>query len=299
MEKKFSGVKLNGFLMLFLFFVALGGNVYLFTLGGALMITLGVFLAISLIIFLIGLTMINPNDMRIMLFFGKYKGTLSDNGFCWVNPFYEKIKLTSRASNIDIQPIKVNDKCGNPVMIGLVLVWRIQNAYKATFEIDSYEPNSLPTKMKDYLQKFVSIQSESALRNIASKYSYDNNETHDQVTLRSGGDEIAQRLEEELNERLGIAGIEVLEARISYLAYAPEIAAIMLRRQQASAIIAAREKIVEGAVSMVKMALEQLSKDNIVELDNEKKAAMVSNLLVVLCSEGQTHPVINAGTLHQ
>lgn len=305
MEKSFSGFRLNGFLMLFVIFALLGGCVYLFTLGAILFnIIAGAIIVLS-VICAIGFMMIEPNDMRVMVFFGKYRGTLRDNGFFWVNPFYNKIKLTQRARNLDVEPIKVNDKRGNPVMIGLVLVWKIQDSYKSIFDIDSSDsttPNANGVNLKARMasfQKFVSIQSDSALRNIASEYSYDNNESGDEVTLRSGGDEITARLESELNLRLGIAGIEVMEARINYLAYAPEIAAVMLRRQQASAIISAREKIVEGAVSMVKMALDRLADDGIVELDEDKKAAMVSNLLVVLCSDGQAQPVINTGTLHQ
>lgn len=305
MEKNFSGIKLNGFFILFLILLIAGVCIYLLTQGDISTISkvsmsfIGIFIFIALF----GFMMIEPNDMRVMVFFGKYKGTIRDNGFFWVNPFFNKIKLTQRARNLDVEPIKVNDKRGNPVMIGLVLVWKIQNSYKAIFDIDSSDsvtPNgvNLKSRMESY-QKFVSIQSDSALRNIASEYSYDNNESADEITLRSGGEQITSRLESELNQRLGIAGIEVMEARINYLAYAPEIAAIMLRRQQASAIISAREKIVEGAVSMVKMALHKLSEDHIVDLDEDKKSAMVSNLLVVLCSDGQAQPVINTGTLHQ
>ena len=302
MEKKFNGLKLNGFLMLFIFFILLAGTVWLFLQATIATVLTGVLSVFLLILFLIGFIMIQPNDMRVLMFFGKYIGTLSDNGFFWINPFYGKTKLTYRARNLDIPPIKVNDKCGNPVMIGFVLVWKIKDSYKAMFDIDSsasQNPTTAAVNHMDSFQKFVSIQSDSALRNIATKYSYDNNEVEGEVTLRSGGDEITNRLEDELNTRLSIAGIEVIEARISYLAYAPEIAAIMLRRQQATAIISAREKIVEGAVSMVKMALDKLSEDNIVDLDEEKKAAMVSNLLVILCSDGDAKPVINTGTLHQ
>ena len=302
MEKKFNGLKLNGFLMLFIFFGLLCVTAWLFMQATVFTILSGIFSIFLLILCLIGLVMIHPNDMRVLTFFGKYVGTFSENGFFWINPFYAKTKLTYRARNLDIPPIKVNDKSGNPVMIGFVLVWKIKNSYKAMFDIDSSAgQNSAVATINhmDSFEKFVSIQSDSALRNIATKYSYDNNEGEGEVTLRSGGEEITNRLEEELNTRLSIAGFEVLEARISYLAYAPEIAAIMLRRQQATAIISAREKIVEGAVSMVKMALDKLSEDNIVELDEEKKAAMVSNLLVVLCSDGDAKPVINTGTLYQ
>lgn len=272
-----------------------------------------------LILFLLslfGFFMIEPNEARVMLFFGVYRGTLNQNGFWWVNPFYVKKKITYRARNLDVEPIKVNDKAGNPVMIGLVLVWKVKDTYKAMFEIDSQETagtktiqtkqgavavqqrETLATRMAAY-QNFVAIQSDAALRNLAGEYAYDNNETSDEITLRSGGEEINSRLEVELNNRLAIAGIEVVEARINYLAYAPEIAAVMLRRQQAAAIISAREKIVEGAVTMVRMALDKLADEKIVDLDEDKKAAMVSNLLVVLCADEQAKPVVNTGTLHQ
>lgn len=241
-----------------------------------------------------------PNEVRVMIFFGKYKGTMKENGFFWANPFYLKKRLVIRARNLDVEPIKVNDKKGNPVMIGLILVWRIKDTYKVMFDIDNKADaqSKMNERMNSY-QQFVAIQSDAALRNIAGLYAYDNNEIDDDITLRSGGEEVNDILEMELNKRLDIAGIEIVEARINYLAYAPEIAAVMLRRQQASAIISAREKIVEGAVGMVKMALDKLSEEKIVELDDDKKAAMVSNLLVVLCSDEQAQPIVNAGTLHQ
>lgn len=222
-----------------------------------------------------------------MVLFGKYKGTLTENGFFWVNPFLDKRKATLRARNLDIEPIKVNDKMGNPIMIGAVLVWKIKDTYKVMFDIASGPID------------FVQIQSDAALRQVASMYAYDNNDKDkDATTLRSDGDEVSQRLEDELNRRISIAGIEVIEARINYLAYAAEIASVMLRRQQADAIIAAREKIVEGAVSMVQLALDKLQKEEIVELDEEKKAAMVSNLLVVLCADEAAQPIVNTGTLY-
>jgi uncharacterized protein YuzE len=236
-----------------------------------------------------------------MLFFGKYKGTMKSNGFFWANPFYLKKKLIIRARNLDVEPIKVNDKTGNPIMIGLVLVWKIKDTYKVMFDIDNKTMSSassvsiggdLNQRMNTY-QNFVAIQSDAALRNIAGKYAYDNNDNNEELTLRSGGEEINDKLEVELNTRLDIAGIEIVEARINYLAYAPEIAAVMLRRQQASAIIAAREKIVEGAVSMVEMALDKLEKEKVVKLDEDKKASMVSNLLVVLCADEQATPIVN------
>ena len=239
-----------------------------------------------------------------------------ETGFYWVNPFYEKKKLSLRARNLDVEPIKVNDKVGNPILIGLVLVWKLKDTYKAMFEIDSQTMaaasvpagngkevsinagNTVAGRMNAF-ENFVRVQSDAALRQVAGQYAYDDNEGEaGELTLRSGGEEINEQLEQKLNERLVMAGLEVVEARINYLAYAPEIAAVMLRRQQASAIIGAREKIVEGAVSMVHMALEKLEKDNIVELDEEKKAAMVSNLLVVLCADESAQPVLNTGTLN-
>lgn len=297
-EIKFKGKKVNGFLIIFFQVIAVALIIYLISLTNIFTLVAAIILGFLWFLAFPGYTMIEPNDMRVMVFFGKYRGTMRDNGFFWVNPFYSKIRLTARARNLDVEPIKVNDKAGNPVMIGLVLVWKIKDSYKAVFEIDSSSGSgatggvSLTARMAAF-QQFVSIQSDSALRNIASEYAYDNNETHEDITLRSGGEAITERLEQELNNRLKIAGIEVMEARINYLAYAPEIAAVMLRRQQATAIISAREKIVEGAVSMVKLALDKLEAENIVELDNERKGAMVSNLLVVLCSDEQAQPVVN------
>ena len=255
---------------------------------------------------------LEPNEARVMVFFGKYKGTFKETGFFWVNPFMNKKKLSLRARNLDVEPIKVNDKIGNPVLIGLVLVWKVKDTYKAMFEIDSQTMADTSTanskevtvgstvgSRMNAFENFVRIQSDAALRQVAGQYAYDNNESEaDELTLRSGGEEINDQLEQKLNERLAMAGIEILEARINYLAYAPEIAAVMLRRQQATAIISAREKIGEGAVSMVKMALDKLSDEEIVELDEERKAAMVSNLLVVLCADEAAQPVVNTGTLH-
>jgi len=255
------------------------------------------------IMHLVGFMVVQPNESRVLTFFGKYSGTVKENGFFWVNPFYSKEKLSLRAKNMDVEPIKVNDKNGNPIMIGLVLVWKISDTYKACFEVDSevrstITPNSM-TSVKSF-DSFVRVQSDAALRKVAGMYAYDNMERDDhEVTLRSGGEEINDRLEQELRKHLEIAGIEVVEARINYLAYAAEIASVMLRRQQADAIISAREKIVEGAVSMVDLALKKLSADKIVELDEERKAAMVSNLLVVLCADESASPVINTGTLYQ
>jgi regulator of protease activity HflC (stomatin/prohibitin superfamily) len=235
----------------------------------------------------IGLQIVNPNDSCVMVLFGKYTGTLKQNGFYWVNPFLVRKKISLRARNLNSEPIKVNDKIGNPIMIGIVLVWRVEDTYKAAFGVD------------DYI-RFVDIQSEAAIRKLAGAYPYDNfDDEQQEISLRAGGEEVNDQLELELSERLSIAGIQVIEARIAYLAYASEIAGAMLRRQQASAIVAARQQIVTGAVSMVEMALEQLSAKAIIDLDEERKAAMVSNLMVVLCADKDVSPVVNAGTLHQ
>lgn len=302
-EKDFKGLRLSGFFMILIQIIIIAAMIfvgYRFESNEGLVIALEMVLFTILIFSLIGFVMIEPNEARVMIFFGKYKGTLKQNGFFWVNPFFVKKKLVIRARNLDIEPIKVNDKKGNPIMIGLILVWRIKDTYKVMFDIDNKTDaqSKMNERMNSY-QQFVAIQSDAALRNIAGQFAYDNNEIDDDITLRSGGEEVNDRLEMELNKRLFLAGIEVVEARINYLAYAPEIAAVMLRRQQASAIIAAREKIVEGAVSMVKMALDKLSSQEIVELDDDKKAAMVSNLLVVLCADEQAKPVVNTGTLYQ
>lgn len=239
------------------------------------------------VVYMCGLFVVNPNESAVVTFFGKYVGTVVDNGFFFVNPFAEKKKVSLRARNLNGEPIKVNDLMGNPIMIGVVLVWRVKDTFKASFEVDDYS-------------RFVDIQSEAAIRNLAGAYPYDNLEDEDaNITLRNGGEEVNDLLENSLAERLAIAGIEVMEARISYLAYAPEIASAMLQRQQATAMVAARHKIVEGAVGMVQMALEQLSEKEIIELDEEKKAAMVSNLMVVLTSDRAATPVVNTGSLYQ
>ncbi|NCB85054.1 MAG: SPFH domain-containing protein [Bacteroidia bacterium] len=318
-ERKFSGIKLPGIPMIIFNLLLLIAIVLLFvwavssqTLSSG---AITFYAILSTVLFIIntifwgGFMQIEPNEARVMVFFGEYRGTVKDNGFFWVNPFYAKKKLTLRARNLDAEPIKVNDKTGNPIMIGMVVVWKVVDTYKASFEIDnaSMAPSipgtgsydNVNTKMKAY-ENFVQIQSDAALRFVAGMYPYDllYTESENQLTLRSGGEEMNEILEAQINERLKIAGIEVVEARINYIAYAPEIASVMLRRQQADAIIAAREKIVEGAVGMVKMALDKLSADGIIELDDEKKAAMVSNLLVVLCGESNAQPVINSGTLY-
>ncbi len=319
-EESFDGVKLPGIPMLIFNFLALIGMVLLIVWVVNAQISESLKVAVVLadiVLFIVntifwnGFMQIEPNEARVMLFFGKYEGTLKENGYFWVNPFYAKKKLTLRARNLDATPIKVNDKSGNPVMIGLVLVWRIADTYKASFDIDNSSENAvvkpqsgvvtdhLAQKMKSY-ENFVKVQSDAALRLVAGMYPYDiaDNLNGESLTLRAGGDEINGILEKQLTDRLSIAGIQVVEARINYLAYAPEIAAVMLRRQQADAIISAREKIVEGAVGMVKMALDKLSEEGVVTLDEDKKAAMVSNLLVVLCGDESAQPVLNTGTLY-
>ena len=236
-------------------------------------------------IMLPGFFIINPNSSRVMVFFGDYRGTVKKNGFFWANPFYSKKKVSLRAYNFDSERLKVNDKLGNPIMISVILVWQVENTFKAMFEVNDYE-------------HFVRVQSDAAVRKLGGSYAYDNFEDEGEITLRSGMNEVNHDLEEELRERLSMAGINVIEARIGYLAYAEEIASAMLQRQQATAIVAARQKIVEGAVGMVEMALDELNKKSIVELDEDKKAAMVSNLMVVLCSDRAVTPVVNTGTLN-
>ena len=316
-EFSFKGSVLNGFLMLFVNFavlvLAIVGIVYsIIQLDGSDGAQGGWLLGGSILLLIInifmwfGLLQLEPNEARVTTWFGKYDGTFSQTGFYWINPLYTTKKVSLRARNLDAEPIKVNDKTGNPVMIGLVLVWKLKDTYKALFEVDSQtmasNPNAIGSDTKglmNALENFVRVQSDAALRQVAGQYAYDDEDTKaGEPTLRSSADEINEQLEQKLDERLALAGIEVVEARINYLAYAPEIAAVMLRRQQASAIITAREKIVEGAVSMVKMALDKLSSEEIVELDDDKKAAMVSNLLVVLCGDESAQPVVNTGTLN-
>ena len=311
-EKDYKGFVMNGFLALLLNLLMIPTVVLLIkasvegdipaVLGGVTAAVLGIFWLIHLI----GFTTQEPNEARVMVFFGKYEGTCFRTGFFWVNPFLDKKKVSLRARNLNPEPIKVNDLTGNPIMIGVVLVWKLKDTYKALFEIDSQTMagatvgvTAVASRMRAF-ENFVRVQSDAALRQVAGRYAYDDTDTatDEQLTLRSSADEINLELVKQLNERLSMAGIEVVEARINYLAYAPEIAAIMLKRQQASAIITAREKIVDGAVSMVKLALDKLSSEEVVDLDEEKKAAMVSNLLVVLCADEPAQPVINSGTLN-
>jgi regulator of protease activity HflC (stomatin/prohibitin superfamily) len=278
-------VPANGYLMLFVFLILFIGCIALIPIYKSGWPLLGI---VASLILALGFLMVQPNGSRVLLLFGKYVGTVKQNGFYWVNPFYTKKKISLRASNFDSERLKVNDKLGNPIMISTILVWRVKNTYKAAFDVDNYE-------------NFVRVQTDAAVRKLASMYPYDNfaDEGLDEdITLRSSVNEVSNALEKEIDERLSIAGIEVLEARIGYLAYAQEIANAMLKRQQATAIVAARHKIVEGAVSMVEMAIDQLSKKNVVELDDERKAAMVSNLMVVLCGDKEVAPVLNTGTLN-
>jgi len=275
----------NGYFMLSLlvFFIAVSifnlvnSNLTLFLTG-----------IILIIIILPGFFLVNPNTSKVLLLFGKYIGTVKENGFFWANPLFTKKGISLRASNFDSERVKVNDKLGNPIMISTIAVWKVKDTYKAAFDVDNYE-------------NFVRVQSDAAVRKLASLYPYDNFEDDgktEEITLRASVNEVSEALEKELSERLDMAGIEVLEARIGYLSYAQEIASAMLKRQQATAIIAARHKIVEGAVSMVEMALDKLSKKNVVELDEERKDAMVSNLMVVLCSDKDVAPIVNTGTLN-
>ena len=316
-EFEFKGAVLNGFLMFFVNLAMFVASIILIIMAinnesdgvaiGFLELGFGFALLVASIICACGYMMLEPNVAKVTTWFGKYSGTFSRTGLYWINPFYGTKKVSLRARNLDAEPIKVNDKVGNPVMIGLVLVWKLKDTYKALFEVDSQTMATISQgqigtdvrSIMNALERFVRVQSDAALRQVAGQYAYDDEDNKtNELTLRDGGEEINDQLEQKLNERLALAGIEVVEARINYLAYAPEIAAVMLRRQQASAIITAREKIVEGAVSMVKMALDKLSNEDIVELDDDKKAAMVSNLLVVLCGDDSAQPVVNTGTLN-
>ncbi len=318
MENKnytYNGWKCNGIVALLLTLTLMGLSIWSIVEGGSRLdggtepfggwfLAAGIACILLSLISLGGFMLLEPNMARVMLFFGEYRGTFYETGYWWVNPFLTAKQISMRARNLNVDPIKVNDKTGNPIMIGLVLVWRIKqdDIYKAVFEIDAATADGTPvsaSKRMNILENFVSVQSDAALRQVAGCYAYDINDAKtEELTLRSNSEAINEQLERTLNERLELAGIEVMEARINYLAYAPEIAAVMLRRQQADAIISAREKIVEGAVSMVQMALKQLADEQIVELDEERKAAMVSNLLVVLCADEAATPVVNAGTLH-
>jgi len=296
-------LKNNGFINLFIGLLFLFAPLVLILFPFDWLIAEVIILSVVGIFWLCGLMTINPNQSKVLVFFGKYKGTIKENGFYWVNPLYTKKKVSLRIRNLESDVIKVNDEQGNPILISAVVVWKVVDTYKAVFDIETIEEYDAKSGMKkqkseESYQAFVKIQAEAALRKIAHSYPYDDIDNDSTViSLRSGGDEINQALVDELKDRLALVGIEIHEARISNLAYAPEIAAAMLQRQQAQAVIAARKKIVEGAVSMVDMALTQLSDKEIVELNDDKKASMVSNLLVVLCSDHATNPVIDTGNL--
>ena len=306
-EFTYKGVCINGFLALLLVLVIFAVSIYFFVLADkdASMAVWGVLLLAVFSLCMNGFIKQEPNEAKVLVFFGKYSGTFVKTGFFWVNPLLNKKGVSLRARNLNPEPIKVNDKSGNPVLIGMVLVWKLEDTYKALFEIDSQSLAPVATNSKGVsrnysaaFENFVRVQSDAALRQVAGNYAYDNADNAEDLTLRSNAEEINNQLVKTLNDRLSMAGIHVVEARINYLAYAPEIAAVMLRRQQADAIIAAREKIVDGAVSMVKMALDKLKSEGVVDLDEERKAAMVSNLLVVLCGDEPAQPVVNSGSIY-
>lgn len=274
----------SGYLTLFVFIVLLAGSILAFST--AYYITGSLVLFVDLVLVLPGLIIVEPNESKVLILFGKYIGTVKSDGFFWVNPFTSKKKVSLRARNLNGQQLKVNDKMGNPIEIAAVIVWQVNETAKAIFAVENY-------------LQYVNIQSEAAVRHLANSFAYDHMEDESvEITLKDGAEKVSAILEQELNERLSRAGIDILEARISHLAYAQEIASAMLQRQQATAVIAARKLIVEGAVGMVEMALARLSEKNIVELDEERKAAMVSNLLVVLCGDRNVQPVVNTGTLY-
>lgn len=279
-EKAYS--PMSGYVMLFIVTILFVGSIW------GLIVMRNAWLVLPLtfsIMAMPGFFFVNPNNSMVLVLFGDYKGTVKENGFYWVNPFFSKKSISLRARNFDSEKIKVNDKVGNPIQIGVILVWQVSNTFKAAFDVDNYET-------------FVKLQTDSAVRLLAGQYAYDNFDNDQEITLRSGNEEVNHALEENLRNRLDMAGIQVIEARIGHLAYAPEIAGAMLRRQQAAAVVSARFKIVEGAVSMVQMALDHLAKQNIIDLDEERKAAMVSNLMVVLCSDKDVAPIVNTGTLN-
>ena len=306
-EFAYKGLVLNGFIMLLFTLAIFAGAICCFIKAptNPIMPLYGILLMLLFILCTMGFIKQEPNEAKVLVFFGKYSGTFTRTGFYWVNPFLSKKSVSLRARNLNPEPIKVNDKSGNPVLIGMVLVWKLENTYKALFEIDSQSlapvvTNSrggVSSSLANAFENFVRVQSDAALRQVAGNYAYDNADSADELTLRSNAEEINEQLVRTLNERLSMAGIHVTEARINYQAYAPEIAAVMLSRQQADAIIAAREKIVDGAVSMVKMALDKHEDQGVVTLDQDKKAAMVSNLLVVLCGDEPAQPVVNSGNI--
>jgi regulator of protease activity HflC (stomatin/prohibitin superfamily) len=284
-----SANKLNGFVMLFAALIILAASIYILINGiqanNAEVLFVFIPLILVFILVMVGLTIVHPNDSQVLILFGKYTGTVRESGFWWVNPFTSRKRVTLRIRNFNSQKIKVNDLHGNPIEIGAVIVWKVVDSAKAIFDVDNFE-------------EFVDIQSETAIRQLASEYPYDTDDD-EKSSLRGNLQEISESLKNTLQKRLDVSGVEIIEARISHLAYAQEIAQAMLRRQQAQAIIAARQKIVEGAVGMVEMALKALSEQKIVQLDEEKKATMVNNLMVALVSEAEVQPVINTGTLYQ
>jgi regulator of protease activity HflC (stomatin/prohibitin superfamily) len=281
----------NGFLMLSLDLVVVASSIWLLVRGAQtaspVLIVSAIVLLLAGLLALGGYFIVNPNEAKVLVLFGEYKGTVKSNGFFWTNPFMVKKRVSLRARNLNGEKIKVNDKAGNPIQIAAVVVWQVEDTYRASFDVEHFE-------------SYVVIQSEAAVRHLAGIYPYDTFEdgAEERMTLRAGAERVSDELERELGERFARAGIRVIEARLSHLAYAPEIAEAMLRRQQATAVVAARFQIVHGAVSMVEMALHQLAERHVVSLDDERKAAMVSNLLVVLCSEHSASPVVNAGTLY-
>lgn len=283
MKEEKSTTALSGYVAIVILLIVIATTYVSAIYNSTVFSTIGI--VISLII-VKGLTVINPNDSKVLILFGEYIGTVRKDGFFWVNPFAVKRKISLKARNLNGHKMKVNDKLGNPIEIAAVTVWMVKDTAKALFAVD------------DYIQ-YVQVQSEAAVRHLANLFAYDNFEDEEAtITLKDGAQQVSQMLEKELNERLERAGIDVIEARITHLAYAPEIASAMLQRQQATAVVAARKQIVEGAVGMVEMALERLSEKEIVHLDEERKAAMVSNLLVVLCGEKSVSPVVNTGTLY-
>jgi len=305
MEKEIQ-LRNNGFFQLFIAIVLLFAPLCTLIFRELWAIPVYVLIFLFGVFWMTGLFIVQPNQTKVLVFFGKYRGTVKGNGFFWLNPFYVKRKVSLRIRNLESDVIKVNDQQGNPILISAIVVWKVVDTYKAVFDIETLEEVDPKTGMKkikfeESYQKFIKIQTESALRKLAHTYPYDNIEqdgSTEVICLRSGIDEINTALATEVKERLSLVGIEVIEARISNLSYAPEIAGAMLRRQQATAIIAARQKIVEGAVGMVKLALDELKDKHIIELDDEKKASMVSNLLVVLCADESARPVINAGSIY-
>ncbi|MCE1198536.1 MAG: SPFH domain-containing protein [Marinilabiliales bacterium] len=305
MEKEFN-LKNNGFLHLFVSLVLIFSPFGLFIWPDPLVIPVFVVASVLGLFWALGLFIVQPNQTKVLVFFGNYRGTVNKNGFFWVNPFYSKKKVSLRVRNLESDIIKVNDQQGNPIVISAIVVWKVVDTYKAVFDIETMEevdPKSGIRKVKyeESYQRFIKIQTESALRKLAHTYPYDNIDQdggNEVICLRSGIDEINHALADEIKDRLSLVGIEVIEARISNLSYAPEIAGAMLRRQQATAIIAARQKIVEGAVGMVKLALDELKDNGVVDLDEERKASMVSNLLVVLCADESARPVVNAGSIY-